>query len=637
MLNDNNSRPATRVIVQGFRQLKNGPLRTIKGYANLLAHQEIPVSQALRELQEANDELGFYHLENNKTFQAQLGSKPDEPFEIRELLDRVILFVMTSLVEPNLDIFYFYKEAHYKEEHDQEVRYTEADHTKSEHHYRIGNKAAITSLIFNFILYRVTNTHLNELVSGSVRHPFGFDIHDTETGIKITQKLELEGNLQRSVSDPEQISDQLMALVELTQSRMQSNILEVPVKKSEQRSKAQFSELSSKIISTNSLRYAAIANRLDDLGMKIVNNDESANCYFVDAENPTLRNEDIDRLIETGSVFLLNYRSPVGKRTATYLKYPLRHSQLLFELSQTSLMLARLQSEGPHVMVVDDNPQNLRLVVTHLESLGIRSTSATDGSEALSLYGEHIDLIFMDIHMPGMSGFETTLAIRSSRHPHVPIVALSADLSSDDVSKALSCGINGVFEKPIDRTIIEQALIQHVGYTPEKLEPRKPRTGPLTGQKRKPPNRASRVDSLNIVDVDLSLTRADNRPDLAKEMMEMLIESLPADIEKLNVQCQQGNDLSMSEVVHRMKGACCYCGVPKFEDSIKKLHLLLKSKQALGDERDDKQTSEGIKALILVVNRDATDLIQWHITNRNPFFNRKADQATDPKGQAGTI
>jgi CheY-like chemotaxis protein/HPt (histidine-containing phosphotransfer) domain-containing protein len=602
----------TKVIVQGFRQLLHGPLRKIRGFSNLLAYQEVSVTLALQEMQEANDELSFHHLENNKTFQAQLESKPDEPFEIRELVDRVISFVMSSLLEPNLDILYHYTEALYAE---------------GEHHYRIGNKAAITSLIFNFILYRATNTHLNQQVPDSVRHVISFDISDTSTGIEFTQKVRPEGNPHANIEDTGPISHQLVALVELTHARLQYNVLEIPIKTSIQRSRARFPELSSKIISSNSLRFAAFANRLDDFGLKIVADDEPANCYFVDAENQTLLQAEIDRLATTATVFLFNSRNPTSKRNGTHLKYPIRHSELLFELTQVSLLQSRSQNEGTHVMVVDDNPQNLRLVVKHLESLGIRSTSATNGSEAIALYGEHIDLIFMDLHMPGMSGFETALVIRSSTFPKAPIVALSADLSADDIAQALVCGINGIFEKPIDRLIIEQALIQHVDYTPEDFRP----TKPPTTQSRKPPNRINRVGTPVIFDIDLSLARADNRADIAKEMMQMLIESLPTDIAKLNAQDQLDDYISMSEVTHRMKGACCYCGVPKFEDSIKKLHLLLKSNQALAEQDQNEQTRQGIKSLVLVINRDATDLIQWHIKNTDPFINQQINQ--EPKSQ----
>jgi CheY-like chemotaxis protein/HPt (histidine-containing phosphotransfer) domain-containing protein len=599
--------PKTKVIVQGFRQLLHGPLRKIRGFSNLLVYQEVSVSLALQEMQEANDELSFHHLENNKTYQAQLESKPDEPFEIRELVDRVISLVMSSLLEPNLDILYHY--------------------TEGQHHYRTGNKAAITSLIFNFILYRVANTHLNQKVHDSVRHVISFDICDTSTGIEFTQEVRPDETTHSKIEDTGPISHQLKELVELTHARMQANVLDIPIKTSMQNSRARFSGLSSKIISSNLLRYSAFANRLNDFGIKIIANDEPANCYFVDAENQTLLKTDIDRLAESGSVFLFNSRHLTGERNCIHLKYPIRHSELLFELAQVNLLQSQSQSEGPHVMVVDDNPQNLRLVVKHLESLGIGSTSATDGNEAITLYGEHIDLIFMDLHMPGMSGFETALAIRSSTFPKVPIVALSADLSADDIAQALLCGINGIFEKPIDRAIIQQALIQHVDYTPEYFRLNEPQAT----QSRKPPNRTNRVGTPIIFDIYLSLERADNRADIAKEMMEMLIESLPTDIAKLNAQDQLDDYISMSEVTHRMKGACCYCGVPKFEDSIKKLHILLKSKQALAEQDQNNQTRQGIKSLVLVINRDATDLIQWHAKSIDPFFNHQKNQ--EPKSQ----
>ncbi len=83
----------------------------------------------------------------------------------------------------------------------------------------------------------------------------------------------------------------------------------------------------------------------------------------------------------------------------------------------------------------------------------------------------------------------------------------------------------------------------------------------------------------------------------------------------------------MGLIAHRIKGACCYCGVPKFEESIRKLHLLLKSRAALEVPAEkDTLLDDSINALVLIVNHDATNLIDWHLGHRNPFFKQLDDQ-----------
>lgn len=81
------------------------------------------------------------------------------------------------------------------------------------------------------------------------------------------------------------------------------------------------------------------------------------------------------------------------------------------------------------VLVVDDDPVHLKVASAALEKLGCSVDLATDGTEALALTADQsYDLIFMDISMPGIDGYETTRRIRAQEGPNkkTPIVAASA-------------------------------------------------------------------------------------------------------------------------------------------------------------------------------------------------------------------
>ena len=292
---------------------------------------------------------------------------------------------------------------------------------------------------------------------------------------------------------------------------------------------------------------------------------------------------------------------------------------MLDELPVAAQYAARAQAQGSNVLVVDHNLQHLRRVVTHLKSLGVHATSATNDSEAIALFGKHIDLVFIDLDMLRMNRFQTSMARRNAMHPIVPIIALSPSLSPNDFSAALQSGINDIYKKPIDQATIEQALTQHVGYQPA--------TRRANSTAKKPALANLQPNVSDVVDLDLSLVRADNRPALAKEMMDMLVESLPADIEQLNIHFQQQDYPAMGFIAHRIKGACCCCGVPKFEDSIRKLDRLLKSKMVLeAHPSADTQQDKGINAVMTIVNHDADRLIEWHLSHRNALFNQVDDQ-----------
>lgn len=111
---------------------------------------------------------------------------------------------------------------------------------------------------------------------------------------------------------------------------------------------------------------------------------------------------------------------------------------------------------GALVLVVDDNATNLLICGEYLSRLGLRVETASSGHEAIEkAMSCRPDAILMDLHMPGLDGFETTKAIRtleggSAKGRAVPIIALSASGSDDDLRSTTAFGMNGHMTKPVD-------------------------------------------------------------------------------------------------------------------------------------------------------------------------------------------
>jgi CheY-like chemotaxis protein len=114
-----------------------------------------------------------------------------------------------------------------------------------------------------------------------------------------------------------------------------------------------------------------------------------------------------------------------------------------------------------HILIVDDNATNLKLVSSVLENGGFTVSQAADAEQAQALLQSNIpDLILMDIALPGMSGLELTRLLKSNaRFKCIPIVALTASAMKGDDSKAYEAGCDGYISKPIDtRKLAEQIL-----------------------------------------------------------------------------------------------------------------------------------------------------------------------------------
>ncbi len=104
------------------------------------------------------------------------------------------------------------------------------------------------------------------------------------------------------------------------------------------------------------------------------------------------------------------------------------------------------------ILIVEDNPVNLKLAVELLELEGHAVVVACDANEAIgALRGDPPDLILMDVGLPGMDGLALTRRIRSEqRLGGVPIIALTAFAMKGDDLNAIAAGCNGYIAKPID-------------------------------------------------------------------------------------------------------------------------------------------------------------------------------------------
>ena len=104
------------------------------------------------------------------------------------------------------------------------------------------------------------------------------------------------------------------------------------------------------------------------------------------------------------------------------------------------------------VMIVEDNPQNMRLIEMLLRSESYILLKACDGEEALdTATREQPDLIVMDMQLPKMSGVEVTERLRQMPvFRHTPIIALTAYAMRGDKERFLEAGCNAYLSKPIN-------------------------------------------------------------------------------------------------------------------------------------------------------------------------------------------
>jgi CheY-like chemotaxis protein len=124
--------------------------------------------------------------------------------------------------------------------------------------------------------------------------------------------------------------------------------------------------------------------------------------------------------------------------------------------------------EGLHILLAEDIEINREIVIGIFDGTGAEITTAENGVEAVREFEanpDKYDVIFMDIHMPEMDGYEATKKIRTLDTPRaltIPIIAMTANVFSKDIEKCLAVGMNDHVGKPLDVDEVMKKLRQQL-------------------------------------------------------------------------------------------------------------------------------------------------------------------------------
>lgn len=124
---------------------------------------------------------------------------------------------------------------------------------------------------------------------------------------------------------------------------------------------------------------------------------------------------------------------------------------------------------GKKVLMVEDNELNMEIASELLKFVNLQVEHAENGKVAVDIFRNSKEkeyaLIFMDIQMPLMNGYDAARCIRSSEHPAagtIPIIAMTANAFNDDVQAAFDAGMNGHLAKPIDVEVLYKTIARYI-------------------------------------------------------------------------------------------------------------------------------------------------------------------------------
>ncbi len=244
--------------------------------------------------------------------------------------------------------------------------------------------------------------------------------------------------------------------------------------------------------------------------------------------------------------------------------------------------------QGKKILVTDDNEMNQLVAATVLQNYGAEIKEAFNGEEAVKLLQQEVfDLVFMDIQMPVMDGFQATHIIRDSIDKNIPIIALTANAIKGDNIKCLEAGMNDYISKPFE----EMDLVNMVAkWLNEKLV--LPESEKFT-----------EVGKL----YDLTSLKEISRGNEAfvKKMLHLFIEQVPAALSEINNSFEQSDFLAIKKAAHRIKPSIDSLGINSLKSVVRQIETLaLENKHSEELTRLLQQFNSNLKKVITALKKE---------------------------------
>lgn len=228
------------------------------------------------------------------------------------------------------------------------------------------------------------------------------------------------------------------------------------------------------------------------------------------------------------------------------------------------------------VLVVEDIALNQLLMKTLLDDFGFERDIASNGKIAIEkLQTQHYDIILMDLQMPEMNGFEATDYIRNTMNSKIPIIALTADVTTVDLAKCKAVGMNDYIAKPVDERMLYSKIVSLVKKPmPPQLHDDEADTLVLN-------------EKPKCIDLAYLSHRTKSNPTLMMEMISLYLEQTPSLINAMKKSLREKDWSTLYTAAHKIIPSFSIMGISvDFENMAKKVQDYASSQQKATDIPD---------------------------------------------------
>jgi CheY-like chemotaxis protein len=217
--------------------------------------------------------------------------------------------------------------------------------------------------------------------------------------------------------------------------------------------------------------------------------------------------------------------------------------------------------KGIRVLVVEDMALNQLLMKTVLDDFGFERDIAENGKIAIEkLKTNQYDIVLMDLQMPEMNGFEATEYIRKTLKSTIPIIALTADVTTVDLAKCKAVGMNDYIAKPIDERVLYSKIVGLI---------KKPKSSKSS---KNSVSEVSQIEKGKYINLDYLNLRTKSNPKLMIEMIGLYLEQTPPLINILKQSLIDKDWNLLHAAIHKIIPSFSIVGIhTDFENMAKKI------------------------------------------------------------------
>lgn len=272
------------------------------------------------------------------------------------------------------------------------------------------------------------------------------------------------------------------------------------------------------------------------------------------------------------------------------------------EEAESEIQIVEVDSEirNIKVLVVEDIALNQLLMKTLLDDFGFERDIVSNGKIAIEkLQSKSYDIILMDLQMPEMNGFEATEYIRNTLNSKIPIIALTADVTTVDLAKCKAVGMNDYIAKPVDERLLYSKIVGLV---------KKPSIVKMDLEK-------NQEKKIKCIDLDYLIHRTKSNPKLMMEMISLYLEQTPPLILIMKQSLRNKDWHALYSAVHKMIPSFSIMGISiDFENMAKKVQ----------EYASTQQQTDGIPDLVLQLENICAQAckeleIEFNIIKNTPY------------------